>query len=70
MALTQNDLDALDAAIATAELEVEIEGRRVRYRTTEQLLQARAHVAAVLANGSPARRTSSFRFNFTTSRGG
>ena len=28
MALTQTDLDNLDAAIATSELEVEIDGRR------------------------------------------
>lgn len=70
MALTQNDLDALDAAIATSELEVEIDGRRVRYRSTSELLAARKHVAGVIAAGSPVRRTGGYRFNFTTSRGG
>lgn len=70
MALTQTDLDALDAAIATSELEVQIDGRRVKYRSTAELLQARAHVAAVVASTTTARRTGGYRFNFTTSRGG
>jgi hypothetical protein len=49
MALTQSDLDRLDAAIATSELEVEIDGQKVRYRDTDSLLKARAHVATVVA---------------------
>lgn len=49
MALTQTDLDRLDAAIATAELEVEFgDGRRVRYRSVPELTAARDHVADVL----------------------
>jgi hypothetical protein len=70
MALTQTDLDALDAAIATAELEVDIDGRRVKYRSTHELLAARQHVASVLSAASPVRRTGGYRFRFTTSRGG
>lgn len=71
MALTQSDLDALDSAIAKAELEVELDGQRVRYRTTADLLAARAHVAAVLlSNAAPGgRRGGAWRFNFTTQRG-
>lgn len=74
MALTQTDLDALDAAIASSELEVELDGRRVRYRSTADLIAARQHVAGVLVQdasdvaGSTARR-SAFRFVLTTSRG-
>lgn len=70
MALTQTDLDNLDAAIAASELEVEVDGRRVKYRTMSELLRARTHVASVLAaNGANgARRTGAFRFQFTTSR--
>lgn len=68
MALTQTDLDNIDKAIATAELEVEIEGKRVRYRSTADLIQARQHIANVLATNTT-RRTGAFRFNFTTSRG-
>lgn len=69
MALTQTDLANLDAAIASAELEVEIEGRRVKYRSTAELLKARVHVATVLETTGRTQR-SSFRFNFTTQRGG
>lgn len=70
MALTKADLDALDAAIATSELEVQVDGRKVRYRSIEELIKARNHVASVLANGGTTRRTGAYRFNFTTSRGG
>lgn len=70
MALSQTDLDALDTAIAKAELEVEVDGNRVRYRSTSELLAARAHVASVVSAGSgaTARRTGSFRFDFATQR--
>ncbi|RZI94377.1 MAG: hypothetical protein EOP39_30550 [Rubrivivax sp.] len=70
MALTQTDLANLDTAIASAELEVQLEGRKVKYRSTDELLKARAHVAGVLngaASGGVQRAT--FRHNFTTSRG-
>lgn len=72
MALSQADLDRLDAAIATSELEVEVDGRRVRYRSTADLMASRAHIASVLAQGTGApgtRRGSSYRFSLTTSRG-
>lgn len=69
MALTQTDLDNLDTAIASSELEVEIEGRRVKYRSTADLLAARAHVASVLHSAARPTRTGGFRYRFTTSRG-
>lgn len=68
MALSQSDLEALDLAIASSELEVEMDGRRVRYRSMTDLMAARRHVATVLAQGAGTTR-SSFRFQFTTSRG-
>lgn len=52
MALTHADLDRLDAAIATSELEVEFDGRRTRFRSIPELQAARAHVAGVLASQS------------------
>lgn len=67
MALTQNDLEALDRAIASSELEVEMDGRRVKYRTTSELIAARDHVASIVRPAAP--RRSAFRFTFTTSRG-
>lgn len=70
MALTQSDLDALDSAIARAELEVEIDGQRIRYRSTADLLQARAFVASVVASaGNTASRTGYNRVEFATLRG-
>jgi hypothetical protein len=71
MALTQTDLDNIDTAIAASELEVEVDGRRVKYRSMNELLKARTHVAGVLAgagSGAGARRTGTYRFAFTTSR--
>lgn len=68
MAITQNDLDTLDSAIATSELEVEIDGRRVKYRSIPELMAARQHVASVL-NASSRPQRSSFKFRFSTSRG-
>ena len=70
MALTQTDLDALDAAIAASELEVQVEGRRVRYRSIDELMKARSHVAEVVGSASRTTGRSAFRFNFTTQRGG
>lgn len=69
MALTQSDLDALDAAIASGELTVEVNGRRVTYRSVPELMQARAHVAQVVSQASPARRVRSVAFTFGTMRG-
>lgn len=69
MALTQTDLDALDSAIASGELKVQLEGRSVEYRSIDQLLKARQHVAALVASGVTAPRRRTYYFNFATSRG-
>lgn len=68
MALSQSDLDALDLAIASSELEVEMDGRKVRYRSINELTQARNHVAAVISRNAGTRRAV-YQFKFTTSRG-
>lgn len=67
MAYTQADLDALDRAIASSKLEVQLGDRRVRYRTMDELIMARNHVAAQLS--SVPGRTSFKRYNFSTLRG-
>lgn len=59
MALTQQDLDALDETIASGTLTCTFNGRTVTYQTTAALLQARAHVASVL-KAQIGRCTSSF----------
>ena len=72
MALSHADLDALDAAIASSELEVEVDGRRHRYRSIAELRAARAHVQTVIqeqASAAGGRRPTVFRFRPTTARG-
>jgi len=71
MALTQTDLEALDSAIATGELTVEFDGRRVTYRGVPELLQSRAHVAAVLSAQATTgqRQPGAVRYSFATTRG-
>lgn len=74
MALTQSDLDNLDAAIATGELEVEIHGpnglRKVKYRSIGELKSAREHVAGVLNRAGVGHRPSAWRVDFSTMREG
>jgi ribosomal protein S17E len=48
MALTTDDLNELDLAIASGELTVKIDGREVTYRSIDDLLKARRHVNALL----------------------
>ncbi|MCG7551561.1 hypothetical protein [Pseudoalteromonas sp. Of7M-16] len=49
MALSKDDLDALDEAIASGELTVKINGREVTYRSVGELMKSRRHVVSVLA---------------------
>lgn len=72
MAITQTDLDNLDAAIATGALRVEFNGRMVIYQHTDELIRARAHVLAVLTGAvaaTPKSRGGTYRYMFTTARG-
>lgn len=61
MPLTQSDLDAIDAAIAGAELTVTVDGKSVTYRSITELRRAREHVASVI-NAASGRRRSVFYF--------
>lgn len=67
MAFTQDDLTAIDRAIASSELEVELEGRRVKFDNFEGLRNRRAYIADQIAQA--ARPSGAFRYRFTTSRG-
>lgn len=69
MALSQTDLDNLDNAIASGELEVDFNGRRVKYRSINELKAARAHTAQVLQSQAGTTRRVAYKFNFTTGRG-
>jgi hypothetical protein len=69
---SQSDLDALDAAIKSNLLEVEMAGRRVRYRSMDELMTARAHVAQQLSEAQASAagtRRATRRYNFQTMRG-
>lgn len=62
MAFTQTDLDNINAAIATGEMTVEVNGRRVVYRSIADLERARSIIQGDLAAANP---TSPRRGNFT-----
>jgi len=68
MAYTQADLDNLNAAIVGSELEVEYQGRRVRFRSVAELRAAYDHVKSELAASKTPTRTGPYRFTFTTQR--
>lgn len=73
MAHTQTDLDAIKAAIASGEQSVEVAGRKVMYRTIDDLRKARDDIAAELASAATvstsAVRRGSYQVRFATARG-
>lgn len=71
MAFTSTDLAAVDSAIASGELTVEVNGKRVTYRSFSELEQARRLIMADIAGtaGTSSTRRGSYRVNFTTLRG-
>lgn len=71
MAITQADVDRLNAAIMKSELEVEYDGQRTRYRSIAEMQAALAHGRAELARQAAAGggQRSAFGFSFTTGRG-
>ena len=69
MAFTQTDLDNINAAIATGEMTVEVNGRRVTYRSIADLERARSIIQGDLATASqPATRRGNFTVRFATAR--
>lgn len=72
MAYTQTDLDNVKAAIASGEQSVEVGGRKVVYRSVDELRRARDDIAAELAAGSAVTggtRRGTFAVRFSTARG-
>ena len=51
MAFTQNDLDVIDAAIASGALRVKYKDREVQYQSLADLLTARSIIASALGTG-------------------
>lgn len=60
MSFTKDDLEAVNSAIASGELVVEVNGRKVQYRSIKELLEARRLIAADLA-GQQGKKRSAFR---------
>lgn len=70
MAFTTDDLDAINAAIASGELTVSHNGRTVTYRSVGDLMRARQAILAELAAAQPgATAGGPRRFTFVTLRG-
>jgi len=73
MAHTQADLNAVKAAIASGEQSVEMNGRKVVYRTIDDLRKARDDIAAELAAtdtaSASAVRRGNYSVRFATARG-
>ena len=66
---TEADLAAVRAAIASGELSVASNGRRVEYRSMDDLMKAEARITEAL-NAQKSRGRSGFRrMTFTTLRG-
>ena len=68
MAFTTTDLDQINAALASGELTVTVQGRTVTYRSTSDLLKAKSAIESELAAQRPAGRPRTGYFNFATSR--
>lgn len=72
MPFTSTDLANVDAAIASGELAVEVNGKRITYRSVPELLDARAAILSEIATAGTASagtRRGAYRVNFTTARG-
>lgn len=63
MAFTQDQLDALEAAIATGTLEVRVGDKLVKYQTTADMIRARDLLRDQLNAASPTARSSYASFS-------
>ena len=68
MAFSTTDLDSINAAIASGELTVSVQGRTVTYRSIDDLLKARQAIEEGLRSQSAAPRVRTGYFTFATAR--
>lgn len=68
MSFTAADLSSINAAIISGELSVEVQGRKVVYRSIDDLKKARQLVEDDLAAQRPGGRIRTGYFTFATSR--
>ena len=70
MPFTSSDLANVDAAIAGGELSVEVNGKRVTYRSLSELQEARRMILEGMQEASaPGQRRGAYRLTFGTHRG-
>jgi hypothetical protein len=63
MSYTSSDLDSLDSAISSGVLTVEYAGKKRTFRSVDDLIKARAHIAAQLSGARSRTRYSLARFD-------
>lgn len=68
MAFSTADLDSINAAIASGELTVSVQGRSVTYRSLDDLLKAKRVIEDGLRTQSAAPRARTGYFTFATAR--
>lgn len=68
MSFTSADLASVNAAIASGELTVSVQGRTVTYRSIDDLIKARAVIESGLAAASPGGRARTGYFQFAMQR--
>lgn len=68
MAFSTADLDSINAAIASGELTVSVQGRSVTYRSIDDLFKAKRAIEDGLRAQSSAPRARTGYFTFATSR--
>jgi len=56
MAFTQDDLDAIEEAIGSGALEVEVDGHKTKYRSIAELERAKRHILKSLQSQTIRRR--------------
>jgi hypothetical protein len=67
MAFTQPQLDALEGAIATGSLSCEFDGKRVTYRSLDEMMRIRETIRGALGLTLPAARKGSEHFEYVDS---
>jgi hypothetical protein len=68
MAFTQPQLDALEGAIATGSLSCEFDGKRVTYRSLDEMMRIRETIRGALGLIAPAARFSLTSFTKDSSQ--
>lgn len=66
--ISAETLAKIDIAIASNVMEIEVDGIRTRFRSVDEMMQARKHITDVLAAASAVRRPATRYFRFGTHR--